>query len=202
MNFYNDDRNNNYIVITPPTEKAILLATLKSWLRLDTADTSEDTILDLLVGQAVGCFETISHRTLMTTGFKTFRTCWYQCYELRRSRLVSIDEVSYTGTDDLPVIVASTNYYSDKDDAYSRLIFTEAFDFPEKSDLVDSIQISFTAGLAAITTNVPADIQMALMQHITFLYENRGDCACDDSASVPASAMKVYKSYEIIEIGA
>lgn len=196
------DRDNNYIVIVPPTESALGLPTLKSWLRMDVNDTSEDSILKLLIGQAVGCFEVISHRTLMNTGFQTFRSCWFQFYELRRSILVSIDEVAYTDPDDLTVIVDPTNYYNDKQDDYSRLIFLKAFTFPEKSDLCDSIQISFTAGLAALTADVPADIQMALMQHIAFLYENRGDCACDDAASIPASSMKVYQSYKLIEIGA
>lgn len=195
------EKANNYIVITAPTEKAILLATLKSWLRIPVADVSEDTILDLLVLQAVGCFEAISRRTLMNTEFKTFRTCWFQFYELRKSILVSIEEVSYNDEDESPVIVDSTNYYSNLEDAYSNIIFTDLFTFPAKSDRADSIQISFTAGLAALTENVPADIQMALMEHVAFLYENRGDCACDDITSVPASAMKIYRSYKIEELG-
>lgn len=205
MNFYEDpylDRDNEYIIITPPTEPALLLATLKTWLRIPTSDTSEDAILTLLIGQAVGCFEAISRRTLMNTGFETFRSCWLQCYELRRSKLVTIDEVAYNDADELNVVIDSTNYFICKDPAYSKVVFTKVFTFPEKSDQCDSIQIKFTAGLAATTATVPADIQMALMQHIAFLYENRGDCACDDAASIPASSMKVYRAYQIVEIGA
>lgn len=201
MNFY-DDRNNEYIIVTPPAEPALNLDTLKSWLRIPTSDTSEDVILNLLIGQAVGCFESISRRTLMNTGFETFRSCWFQFYELRRSKLVSIDEVTYNDADEVNIIVDPSLYYNDKQDAYSRLIFTSDFTFPEKSDLCDSIQIKFTAGLSATTEGVPADIQMALMAHIAFLYENRGDCACDDEKSAPATSLKVYKSYQIIEIGA
>lgn len=205
MNFYEDpylDRDSEYIIITPPTEKALLLDTLKSWLRIPTSDTSEDVILDLLIGQAVGCFESISRRTLMNTGFQTYRSCWLQCYELRRSKLVTIDEVAYNDEDEINQIVDPSNYSVCLDPAYSSLVFSKLFNWPEKSDLCDSIQIKFTAGLAALTADVPPDIQMALMQHIAFLYENRGDCACDDAASIPASAMKVYKAYQIVEIGA
>lgn len=196
------DRDNEYIIITPPTEPALVLATLKSWLRMDPNDTTEDSILNLLISQAVGAFEAISHRTLMNTGFETFRSCWLQCYELRRSKLVSIDEVSYNDAEELPVIVDPSNYSICKDPAYSKLLFTSLFTFPEKSDLCDSIQIKFTAGLAATTGDVPADIQMALMQYIMFLYENRGDCACSDFTAIPTSSKRVFKYYQIVEIGA
>ena len=195
------DCENNYIVITPPTEPAIELDVLKSWLRLDPSDCSEDKILNLLVKQAVSCFEAVSRRTLMNTGFKTFRTCWYQFYELRKSKLVTIDDATYNDTDQINQIIDPSNYYNDFEDAYSRLIFNKAFTFPETSDRKDSIEIKFTAGLAATTEDVPADIQMALMEHVTFFYENRGDCTCNDEASTPAAAMKVYLSYKIEEIG-
>jgi len=205
MNYYDDpylDRNNLYNIITPPTEPALVLATLKSWLRLDPNDTTEDIILNLLIGQAVGCFENISRRTLMYTGFETFRQCWLQCYELRKSKLITINEVSYNDPDEVAIVVDPSNYSICFDPAYSKLLFTSLFTFPEKSDLCDSVQIKFTAGLAATTATVPADIQIALMAQIAFLYENRGDCSCDDSSSIPAASLKVYRSYQIAEIGA
>lgn len=192
----------NYVIVTPPTEDPLTLDILKSWLRLDPSDSSEDAILCLLMKQAVSCFETVSRRTLMNTGFQTFRTCWFQFYELRRSKLVSIDDVTYNDENQVNQLIDPSNYYSNSENAYSKLIFTNTFDYPVKSSQADSIQIKFTAGLAATTEDVPADIQMALMEHITFLYENRGDCACDDMSSVPASAMKTYLSYKIEEIGA
>lgn len=206
LNYINDnayiDRDNNYIIITPSTEDALVLANVKAWLRLDVNSTSEDSILKLLVAQAVAAFESISRRTLMNTGFQTFRTFWLCFYELRKSKLVSIESLSYEDEDEITVVVDPSNYYTNSEDAYSSLIFNENFDFPSKSNNVDSIQISFTAGLAATTALVPTDIQIALMQYIMFLYENRGDCACDDVSSIPASAKRVFKSYQIIEIGA
>lgn len=201
MSFGIYDKAHNYIVTTPPTESPLNLDLLKNWLRLDPSDISEDAILNLLIDQAVSCFENISRRTLMNTGFQTFRTCWYQFFELRKSKFVSTEDVTYNDEDEVNQIVDPSNYYNDLENAYSKLIFTKTFDFPEISNRKDSIQIKFTAGLAATTEDVPADIQMALMEHVTFLYENRGDCACDDMASIPAAAMKTYLGYKIEEIG-
>mgnify|MGYP001063209024 CR=1 FL=1 len=186
--------------LVDPAEIPLNLTTLKQWLRLDTTDTSEDNILQLLVNQAVSCFELVSKRTLMNTNWENFRSCWQSFYELRKSKFVSTTSVEYQDEDEVWQTVSSDDYYIDFNNEYSNLIFDKSYTFPDKLDQVDTIRINFVAGLAATTEDVPSDIQMALMQHVTFLYENRGDCACDDMASVPAAAMKVYQSYEIMDI--
>jgi hypothetical protein len=79
------ERNSPYITVSlvDSGQVPLDLTKLKQWLRMDVTDTSEDAILQLLVDQAVSCFETVSKKTLMYTNFQTFRDCWKCHYELR-----------------------------------------------------------------------------------------------------------------------
>lgn len=185
-----------------PAEIPLSLTLLKQWLRMDTSDTSEDAILQLLVDQAVSMFEAISKRTLMNSTFITYRNNFYRFNELRKSKLVSITSVKYIDSDSVEQTIASSNYYTNSSPDYSNLIFNKDYSYPDLESRADAVNITFVAGLSATTALVPSDIQMALMEHVAFLYENRGDCACDDYTSIPAQALSTYRRYQIMEIGA
>jgi uncharacterized phiE125 gp8 family phage protein len=202
QNEYSPAWNYELVSLVTPAEIPLSLTTLKQWLRLDVSDTSEDTILQLLVDQAVSCFEAVSRTILMNTNFKTFRDVFSQWYELRKSKLVSITSVKYNDEDENQQTISSSDYYFNADPFYSSLVFDKDYSFPTISSRPSSIEIAFVAGLSATTALVPADIQVALLNHVAFLYENRGDCACDDFSSVPAVSMNTYRKYQIVEIGA
>lgn len=197
--FYNDYIFQSKVA---PTQEALDLSLVKSWLRLDPSDSSEDVILDLLVAQAVEMFEAISRRTLMNSTFITYRDCWESFYELRKSKMVSITELSYVDEDGNTVIVDNSLYYNDISEDYSHLIFTDDFEETVLFGQLDDIKITFIAGLSDTTVKVPKDIQMALLNHILYLYENRGDCDCGGMSAIPTVSLSVYRKYQIIEIGA
>lgn len=194
---------NDYIFqsLADSSQEALSLESIKNWLRLDSCDTSDDEILKMLRDSAVCMFETISRRTLMNSNFITYRDCWESCYELRRSKLVSITQVDYKDEDGNTVIVNSSIYYNDAKEDYSKLIFTEDFIAETLYGRANDITITFVAGLAANTSDVPSDIRIALLNHILFMYENRGDCDCNSVYSIPMGAMTIYNKYKIIEIG-
>jgi len=130
-----NERNSPYktVSLVDSAEIPLDLTKLKQWLRMDVIDTSDDSILQLLVDQAVSCFETVSKKTLMYTNFQTFRDCWNCHYELRKSPLVSITSVKYNDENEIEQTVTSTDYFDVYSDEYSSIQFIDSFSFPQIS---------------------------------------------------------------------
>jgi uncharacterized phiE125 gp8 family phage protein len=166
-------------------------------------DIDQDNWMTNAIKTAMSCFEAISSRTLMKTGFKTYRDCWQPCFELRKSPLALIDSARYNDTDNVEQTVDTADYYIQKDPAYSLIRFDESFDSPAlKANRPQQITIEFTAGYAADETEVPADIKQAILQQVCYMSTNRGDCSCGDgmSSAKASGASAIYAKYEIMEL--
>ena len=69
------------------------------------------------------------------------------------------------------------------------------------------VNITFEAGFGDTFIDVPIPIRTGLLQHVAFMYENRGDCGCAQSAgagftmkSLPATSRLIYSRYVIYSI--
>ena len=122
--------------------------------------------------------------------------------ELRRSPFSSLVTFKYS-VDGSFVDVDSSLYYVLIEQDYSRIILKENESYPQNGDdILNMIEIVFFAGYGnPFPTPKYSDIQIAILNHIAALYENRGDC---DTASIaktlPATSRSIYDSYRIIEI--
>ena len=189
-----------YKVITPNLELPLSLDEVKLYCRIDSDNTAEDDVFNMLICTAMKVFEQMTGRTLMKTGFETYRTCWKKCITLKRSPLVSIDLVKYIDTEESEQTVNSDDYYIAEDPFFSSLIFDDTFDYPNLNNKINQIIIQFTAGYAQDETEVPCDIKNALLQYVCFLYQNRGDCACMSMANMPATVKVLFSNYKIHEM--
>lgn len=195
-------------VVTPPASSAISLATAKAWMKVTT--TADDTIIQAIINSVEAYASAYTKRVLQSTVFRTYRDVFgdvsdnsamygyparsiygVQCdtpITLRKSPLISVSSVQYYFEDSLTPF---TDFYIDRKFDFSRIAPTTGNYWPIPDVRMQAIQINFTAGY----TTLPADLNMALLDHILSAYENRGDCGCADS--VPANAKAVYNSYRI-----
>ena len=121
-------------------------------------------------------------------------------FEIRKSPLRSVVDITYidaTGT--TGVVVPSTVYYPTLEEDYSEVVANDGQDWPEDILVaLQAIQINFTCGLAADSTEFMANhpkLTVAILDHATFLWANRGDCGSgcgDGSSSVPSSSRSAY----------
>jgi len=189
-----------YDVLTPPAELPVSLALVKEHLRLDSADTSQDAYLTLLINASRQFFEKFTNRILINTQFRTFFDCFQQSFELARSRLVTLDAYEYL-VDGTFTAVDPSIFYATFERNYSRVIIEEVDNFPtDKDDRFQSIRIDLTSGFGAADTDIPSDIQIGLLNQIASLYENRGDCGacdCSDISNLPVATQNVYRQYRI-----
>ncbi|RLC69264.1 MAG: hypothetical protein DRH97_00195 [Chloroflexi bacterium] len=198
---------NIYEVVTPNLNLAISLD--EAWINchkdflVGGTNTEQDAWMSQAIKTATKAFEDVSRRTLMKTAFKTFRDCWQNCFELRKSPLVSIESVKYFDADSVEQTVDTGDYYIQRDPAYSLVRFDEDFDYPElKNNRPQQIVIDFIAGYAQDRTEVPADIQQAILMMVCFMDANRGDCGCSGTIDIArqSGAYDAFVSYKIEEI--
>jgi len=184
---------------------------VKAQARITTLD---NTLVDLYLAAAIECFELKTGRDLFTKTYETFRDFfprwfmnegYYQggipfqqdfrdnnSFLIKKSRLLSVVEIEYDPitAPTVPVIVASTIYYTSNQYDYSEILSRTGEEWPV--DLVvpqeQSIRIRFTCGYGTTLSDIPPDIQLGVASYVAWMNENRGDCCAD--CDIPA-AMKM-----------
>jgi uncharacterized phiE125 gp8 family phage protein len=177
-----------YSIVTPPAGGVLSLATLKAFLRLDTSDTSEDVILNLIISSVQSSFERYTSLVLQSTTFKllTQLRSIEAVIPIAKSPLISITsakelingafvDVDYTAKDGYNAHIHILNSTS--------------------TDIHNNYEVIFIAGLSTI----PSDLTLALYQHCAFAYENRGDCPIEGSG-FPQIVKNIYDSYKVLYI--
>ena len=207
-----------YEIITPPASLPLNLATFKEHLKIEGLNLESDDYLTLLLQAVTAYAERYTHRTFINTTFMTYRDYFVrfishklQALELRRSKLQSIDFIRYYKDDSLET-VDSTLYYFTKSNDYSLVLPKRNETWPSNIDnRLQAIQIQFIAGLAANATafaTLYPDLQIALLNHATKVYENRGDCdPCNTislenliTRALPDTAKIIYELHMIKNI--
>lgn len=190
------ERAYTYKVTTPASVTPISIANVKAFAKITTS--TDDALIATLIKAAVRYAEQITRRDFITRTYETFRDLFpgtYQGFhsfnghispfgefgnfgfEIRKSPLQSITKVEYTDTTGATILVASTVYYNTVEEDYSTLLTLPGQSWPTDAlERLQAIKITFKSGFGDADTDVPEDLRQALLMHVTFLYENRGDC--------------------------
>lgn len=180
-----------YYELTNTPTSPVSLSDAKEFLRI--SHTKEDDLITGLIQSAVDYGELYTSRDFSTKTWDCFATdiCYGDALpfiELHRSPLVSIESVenSVDGS-----YVSNTNFIQKNRSGYSRVLMTGALPSIDTS-VAYNYKVSFTTGYSTI----PEGLKTAVLEHINFMYENRGD--------VPSDAIKqikqLYKQYRIIPL--
>ncbi len=187
-----------YERIVPRTVLPVTLLQVREQLK-DPDDSDE--YLTLLINSAADFFERYTNQILTNSGFLTFRDFFTEAFELRRAKFQALDAFTYL-VDGVATVVPVANFYTTNEVGYSRIVFNNFESMPQnKDDRLQSVTIEFTAGFGAAQADIPSDVQLALLQHITWLNENRGDCnqgGSDKAVSLPTMVRSVYDRYQIL----
>lgn len=190
----------NYVIVSRSTDYPVDLNSIKEQLKLDEDDTSEDSYLTSLLLAAISVGELITKRDFYVKTYKTFLDCFPQScgFELRKSPLNSIVFIRYYKNNVLETLDSSLYYFTESNTFSSVLPVNN---WPSNIDSrAQSVQIQFLAGYSP--DNFPADLKVALLQHITSLYENRGDCSSTKSCMsfLPCNSKAIYDMNRIMDL--
>lgn len=196
-----------YKVTVPPVNKAIDLTLLKEWLRISASDTSQDSVLNLIIDVVTEQAECITKRDFIERTYLTFRDEFpselTQGFLIRRSKLQDVLSIKYfkdnilTTFDESPL--QKTGFTEEND--FSTIFINEDECFPDDADnRPQVIQIEFTAGYGLLATDIPAKLRGALLQHAANFFENRGDCSGDACVkAIPSVSKEIYSQHRIID---
>ncbi len=162
---------------------------------------SEDTQL-LLISHAVQEYaELYTRRDFLIKQYVTFRDNFNfigQINTLRRSKLISIDRVTYL-VNGVCTTVDPLIYYAVTDNDYGAIALRQCSQWPTDGDIrFQDVRIYFTVGYGDSFRNIPKDLLMGMLNHAAAMYMNRGDCSESGcQSSLPPESRRAYEKYKI-----
>jgi uncharacterized phiE125 gp8 family phage protein len=190
-----------YLPVIARTVRPIDVADLKTHLKIDYIDEAQENYLNLLIDAAINSAEMFTGRSFINQKWKTFRDFPLEFIELRRGTNGVVNTFKYKNTNEVLTDVPATGYYIKVQDPFSQIIMKDTASFPD--DVLDQqncIEIEFTAGYGAAKDTVPAMLRLLLCQHVTWLYENKGNCPVDE---IPPMVRDGYaKHFRVLNLNA
>ncbi len=194
---YNEAKTYTYIIIVPPASLPLTVAEVREHLKLN-ADEPSDEYLEGLIAAVRDFFEEYTTKILINTTFRTFRDYWCNKFELRKSKFQSLEAFKYFKDDSL-VDVDSSLYYITASNLYSLIVLKDEKNWPTDEDKrLQAIQIDFKAGFGADASLIPQAIKTALLNHVAYLNENKGDCDLTNvTKAIPNTSKLIYDMWKI-----
>lgn len=205
-------------VTTPPSIEPLSAAETKSYLKID--DSVDSTLITRLIETSRVWVENYTNRTLINTVYKlsldsvgyqdvplkegtytgAYKVPYLDYIELPRSPVSAVSSVKYFNDDNTENTWATTNYYVDTAREPARIVLRNGGTWPTSLRNANGIEVNYTAGYGATATDVPEAIRVAMLEHITFLYEHRGD---DEGRQLQPSPMlsSLLQPYVIMRYG-
>lgn len=202
----------DYVLVSTSEDRAVTVAQVKEHLKLNPNNVEADTYYEMLIDAATMVAEYMMRKELINKVFHTYFDGWWDREDgaiLKKRPLVSVDSVSYLNEDNEWVAVASENYYATTSTGYSRLFFDPDYPLPTITNRRQQrVRVAFTSGSGTgESLSIPADVQLALLNHIAVLHEQRGDWGSADLgiseliSSVPTVSKAVYSKYRLTNGG-
>lgn len=200
-----------YIVTTPPAAEPVTKDEAKNWLRIEVAETTDDALITSLIIAARITAEKQMRRDLINRSYDTFRNGFSDGVEhvdggeepiiLRRAPLLTATAVaiSYLVDGTPTALVEDTDFRTNNSFPHPNL--TPITTWPDDADdRQNVVTITFDTGFGAASTDIPEDIRTGILEHISSLYENRGDSEKTDPSVLPAASILIYGANRIVSI--
>lgn len=174
-------------VLTQPAYEPVSLAQAREWLRLESDDTANTAVLQLLIAAMREDAENLTHRAFVSRQLRLNLEAWPSCHtygsriELPYAPLISVDSFKYINTEGVLTTLA-TDQYSVHDEAEPAFVIPAyQVTWPTIRQVPNAIQITFTAGYAvgsppdeaAAQENVPRVLKLWMETKLATLFENR-----------------------------
>ena len=203
-------------VTTEPTTEPVSLQEVKQYLRVE--DSTDERVIRPFIKAARMFAEQHTGRALISQTFTMFVDAYddmsdplwegtktgpylnyYKNYiQLPNPPVTSVTSVSTFNDEDTETTMAASRYYVDNVREPARVVLRQGETFPTALRVANAIKVVYVAGYAN-AHSVPEPIRMALLQHISFLYEQRGDnMDYLNTKSIPPMIKALLQPYVII----
>ena len=110
----------------------------------------------------------------------------------------SVSSVKTYDDNDTATTMAASRYYVDTAREPARVVLRTGETWPHALRVANAIEIEFVAGYAT-PADIPHAIKVGMLQHIAYLYDQRGDMKDpQQTTSLPPMVAKMYQPYKLI----
>lgn len=205
--FLYDQIGQPYVPIGSTKETVVTVNELKEHLKLPLTCDSLDLELYGILCAVENFAESYTGRTFIAKTFRTFRDYFPSYIELRRTPFIELISFDYR-KDGVSTFVDPNIFYITQGVYFNRIELLNNKEWPSDgdNDRKQSISIDFIAGYGNTGKDVPCDIKLAMLNHASKIYTDRGDCmpcGCtseDASASLPGNSQLLYNKYRLKSI--
>ena len=171
-------------------------AQAKEHLKVDV--TEDDTIIDNLILAATQSCEIFTNQYFIDTVVTQYSDTWDGFYRLYKSPVSAITHVKYYDSDDSLQTLASSNYILDGTSKPARIGIAIDGELPNLSNRINAVEVKYTVGYGAESTDVPEGIRQAVLLTIGNWYENRQTVITGRTATeLPLSSQYLLEQYKI-----
>jgi uncharacterized phiE125 gp8 family phage protein len=160
---------------TAPTEEPVTLAEARGHLRVPSADTTQDALLQgILIPAAREHCESWTHRRFITQTWELTLDCFpgWQI-ELPNAPLQSVPSITYVDAAGATQTLAGSGYQADARSEPGRLMPACGAVWPStRGDTCNAVTITFVCGYG-LAAKVPRPLKSAILLTLAHLYRNR-----------------------------
>lgn len=168
-------------LITAALAYPVTRAEAKTWCRLETDDTSQDAVIDMLIASMTEYAEHKTGRAFVERTLELSLPRFLGCIELPWPPLIGVDSVKYTDVDEAEQTVAAADYELDTVSQPGRIRPISTESWPAIGTGFNPVRIRYRAGYTPIvsptdlTDNgyLPAQLRTWMHARICTLYDNR-----------------------------
>lgn len=202
-------------VVTAPDTLPVSLSEAKAFLRIDIS--TDDTLITTLIESAKDYAEEYMGRTLINTTYKLsldgfiedqvpikegiytapYLSFYKQYIPLARPPLASVTHIKTFDDDNTETTFASSKYHVDKARNPGRIVLKDGETWPTSLRTANGIEITYVAGYGTAASDIPSAIKVGLREHITYLYEHRGEVEAN-LKNFPLIAKQLYQPYRVL----
>lgn len=184
-----------YILSSKVDADVVTLVEAKEFMRITF--NNDDALIQTLINAAVKYAEKYMNRDLLTTTWENYRNLDIQDMTLRRGGFQSLTKIEYL-LDDSYELLADTEYKFSIGGVFGVIC---EIDVPNADvNCNKSLKITFKTGFGDTGSDIPEDIKLAIKNHVSFMYENRGECS-ENKMAIPVISQIIYDSYKIVDLG-
>lgn len=201
-------------IVTEAIDYPVSLTRVKEHLRL--SDQTDDTLVRGLIIAATKHVEEMTQRTLTSTTYNLFIDYVHETdyplwegsrvgpdiayrqnfIELPRGPLVSVTHVKSYDDSDTATTFDSSKYFVDTANTPPRIVLRDGQSWPTGLRAANGLEVQYVAGYGPNDTDVPEPLRLAIMQIITFNYENRGD----EAGQFPSLVGSLVAPYKVLSL--
>lgn len=184
----------DYYTRTVTGVSPVLLADMKSYLKVSTV--SDDDLIQRLIDDATDYGESYTGREFRANTWELLIDVLMDRICIRRNPIASITSIEHLVSDVLTLISAA-DYYKKDLTQWSEILLVSGAAWPTNTDDREhAIKITFvTAPILRLYTAIDA-----IMRHVTYMYQNRGDCGNMSDSVKLSGAASLYNTIRIPRI--